>query len=81
MLSLLGITAHVYAADGSCIRSFGLELVELQESHTADYVYKLFQDVLEQLKLGQRRTFRVVTVATRNVTDYERHLTWLPLVK
>lgn len=67
MLSMLGITAHVYAANGSCIRSFGLELVELQERHTAAYVYRLFTEVLEKLKLSQRRTLRVVTDCGSNM--------------
>lgn len=66
-VSLLGITAHVYAATGACIRVFGLDMPELTERHTGEYILKVFTDTLSKLKLSDRRTLRVVTDCGSNM--------------
>ncbi|KAH7697138.1 transposase [Aphelenchoides avenae] len=69
MLSLIGITAHVFAENGSCVRAFGLELVEMEERHTAVYVRRLFNATLEKLKLREARTLRIVTDCGKNMIN------------
>lgn len=68
-LSFLGITAHVWSTDNSTIRTFGLEMVPLEERHTAVYIHKVFQDTLKSLKLSETKTLRIVMDCGRNVLN------------
>lgn len=67
MLSLLGVTAHVFASNGTCIRSFAFELVELDQRHTAAYVHLLYKEMLKKHNLSERRVLRVVTDCGSNM--------------
>ncbi|KAH7721311.1 hypothetical protein AAVH_11165 [Aphelenchoides avenae] len=66
-ISLLGITAHVFAANGVSVKTFALEMAELVERHTGAYVLQVFKDVLTKMKLSDRRTLRVVTDCGSNM--------------
>jgi len=69
MLSFLGISAHVWSANGKRIHVFGLDLVELQERHSAAYVHKTFTETLKKFGLNEAKTLRVVTDCGRNMIN------------
>lgn len=69
LISFLGVTAHVWSNNNSCIRSFGLDMAPLTEAHTAMYVFQTFASVLKAHKLSESRTLRVVTDCGRNVMN------------
>lgn len=59
--SFLGVTAHVFAKNNKCVRTFALDMVRLEERHTGAYVLKVFQECLASHKLSMQRILRIVT--------------------
>lgn len=67
LLSFLGISAHVFAKNGTCIRTFGLEMLVLKQRHTGPYIHSVYLDALKRLGLKEQKIMRVVTDCGSNM--------------
>lgn len=63
--SYLAIMAHVFI-DCEAV-SLALDIVYLEESHTADYVRQCFVDVIDKFKINPSKIFRVITDSGANM--------------
>lgn len=67
LVSMLGITVHIWSVDKSCIRTFALDLVELTQKHTGTYINQVFKETLAKHKLSDQKILRIVSDCGRNM--------------